>query len=212
MSDDDQLDDLMRRAAGDYHRPGPTPREAMWREIQRRRTAPRRAARVLPFRRWLPLAVAALVLLATGVGLGRLWERAPTSVATGSPAPAAAPGPEVNETAYRLATLEHLSQSEEFLTLFRSSLQAGDQRLASTAARRLLGTNRLLLDSPAADDRRTRLLLEDLELVLAGIAQLSEHSDPQELDLIRKGMERGLVMPRLRTAVPSGPASSQGAL
>ena len=43
----------------------------------------------------------------------------------------------------------------------------------TTAARSLLGTNRLLLDSPVATDPRMRQLLEDLELVLAQIAQLS---------------------------------------
>ena len=57
----------------------------------------------------------------------------------------------MNETAYRLATLEHLGQSEAFLTLFRASVRTGGQeRLASATARQLLATNRLLLDSPAA--------------------------------------------------------------
>ena len=80
----------------------------------------------------------------------------------------------MNETAYRLAAVEHLGQSEAFLTLFRASVRTGSQeRLASATARQLLATNRLLLDSPAAQDRKTRLLLEDLELVLAEIAQLS---------------------------------------
>ena len=80
----------------------------------------------------------------------------------------------VNETAYRLATVEHLGQSEAFLTLFRVSVRSGGQeRLASATARGLLATNRLLLDSPAARHRKTRALLEDLELVLAEIAQLS---------------------------------------
>jgi hypothetical protein len=130
-------------------------------------------------------------------------------VAARPPAPAPAEG---TNTAYQLATLEHLSQAEEFLTLFRSSAGRGEQRLASSTARRLLGTNRMLLDSPAAMDRRTRLLLEDLELVLAGIAQLPAHVRPQDMDLIREGMESGQVMPRLRTVVPSGAASSQGAL
>ena len=88
----------------------------------------------------------------------------------------------------------------------------GEQRHASTAARRLLGTNRMLLDSPAAVDRRTRLLLEDLELVLAGIAQLPDRARPEDLNLINQGMETGQVMPRLRTAVPAGAASRQGAL
>ena len=73
-------------------------------------------------------------------------------------------------------------------------------------------TNRLLLDSPAAAEPATRLLLEDLELVLAEIAQLSPRSRDEDLQLIRDGLERGNVMPRLRTAVPPGSAPTQGVL
>ena len=206
---DGELDELLSAAAREYHEPVATPREAMWQAVERAR-APRRRrpARVLAFRRWLPLAAAATLLLAAGVGIGRLSkDDAPGTVVT-EPPPAAVE----SATAYRLATLEHLSQSEEFLTLFRSALDQGDHRLAAATARRLLGTNRLLLDSPAAADRRTRLLLEDLELVLAGIAQLTGDARRQDLELITEGLERGSVMPRLRTVVPSGATSSQGVL
>jgi hypothetical protein len=120
----------------------------------------------------------------------------------------------VNSAAYELATTEYLSQSEAFLTLFRASLRqnAGNQQLAAATARQLLATNRLLLDSPAAEDSKTKLLLQDLELVLAQIAQLSPQSRSRDLDLITEGLERAAVMTRLRTAVPSGPSTTQGAL
>ena len=206
MSDEQELDESLRELIRDYHRPVETPREAMWREIERRRARPRRPAVI---RRWLPLAAAALLLLGVGITIGRVSGGPETPVAVETRPPAGAP--EVNATAYQLATLEHLSQAEEFLALFRSSV-GGEQRLASGAARRLLGTNRMLLDSPAAMDRRTRLLLEDLELVLAGIAQLPDRARREDLDLINQDMEAGHVMPRLRTAVPSGAASRQGAL
>ena len=208
MTGDDELDESLRELVGDYHRPGEAPREAMWQAIERRRA---RTGRRRPsyLRRWIPLAAAATVLLAIGIGIGRLSWGGGSEVASRTPAPALA---EVTGTAYHLVTLEHLSQAEEFLTLFRSSVGQGEQRLASSTARRLLGTNRMLLDSPAAMDRRTRLLLEDLELVLAGIAQLPAQVRRQDMDLIREGMESGQVMPRLRTVVPSGAAPSQGAL
>ena len=78
------------------------------------------------------------------------------------------------DAAYRITAMEHLGQSEAFLTLFRASVRkGGNEQLASATARQLLATNRLLLDSPAASDARTRLLLQDLELVLAEIAQLA---------------------------------------
>lgn len=199
---DDQLDQRLRDAARSYNVPPETPREEMWAGLQARR---RGGTRVLQLRRrrllW-PIAAAAVLVL--GIGIGRLslgpdrtsWE-----------------GPSANATAYHLAAQEHLSQSEAFLTLFRTSLaQPTDQRLASASARQLLATNRLLLDSPAAAEPATRLLLEDLELVLAEIAQLSPRSRDEDLQLIRDGLERGNVMPRLRTAVPPGSAPTQGVL
>ena len=121
--------------------------------------------------------------------------------------------PRTSDVAYRVATTEHLGQSEAFLTLFRASVRGGgNEQLASATARQLLATNRLLLDSPAASDPRTRLLLQDLELVLAEIAQLSPRPSSPDLDLITEGLERGGVMSRLRTAVPSGASTTQGVL
>jgi hypothetical protein len=210
---DDRLDERIREGARQYNAPPETPREEMWARIAEARharatsPAPQRPeARVLPLRRWrwAALAAAAAAILAVGVGIGR------QTVVTEVPVVA---GPSTNAAAYRLATQEHLGQSEAFLTLFRASFGSqGDYRLASASARQLLATNRLLLDSPAAVDPRTRLLLEDLELVLAEIAQLSPSSRSGDLDLIRDGIEQGDVMPRLRTAVPAGSAPTQGVL
>ena len=207
---DEQLDERIRDAARAYHAPPETPREEMWARISAARqrgsgAAGQRGTRVLPFRpRWAPWAAAAAAILAVGIGIGRI------SV---GPMSSAWEGPSANAITYRLAAQEHLSQSEAFLTLFRTSLEdRTDHRLASASARHLLATNRLLLDSPAAVDPATRLLLEDLELVLAEIAQLSPRSRAQDLQLIRDGIERGNFMPRLRTAVPPGAAPTQGVL
>ena len=217
---DDRLDDQLRNAAKDYNDPPETPRERIWARIVTERaekTEKTDKSPVLPIRPirhlrplWWAAGIAAV--LALGIGLGRLSiNTAPPVVA---PAPVAtAPAPRVSNAAYQVATAEHLSQSEAFLTLFRASVrQGGNERLASATARQLLATNRLLLDSPAANDGRTRLLLQDLELVLAEIAQLSPQPRSRDLDLITEGMERGGVMSRLRTAVPSGPSTTQGAL
>jgi hypothetical protein len=226
MTEDDRIDDLMREAASGYNPPPEVPREEMWARIQSARrqggavdegvprgapTAPRVAPRrITPtFRpRWIPWAAAAAVLLAVGIWLGRLTMRSDTAAPI-----ATTETRKVNPTAYRLATAEHLAQSEAFLTLFRASVTAGgNERLASATARQLLASNRLLLDSPAATDRKTRLLLEDLELVLAEIAQLSPQPREGDLELIRQGIDRENVMSRLRSAVPAGPTSTQGAL
>ena len=207
--DDDELEPALRDAARAYHQPPEPPREAMWQAIQAEWRVER--ARRPAVRRWTPWAMAAAAILALGVGIGR-WSAPATPTATVTPAPTTA-APRVNETAYRLATLEHLGQSETFLTLFRTSLSQGQQeRLASAAARHLLATNRLLLDSPAGQDRKTRVLLEDLELVLAEIAQLSPEATAGDRELIRQGMERGGVLSRLRTVVPAGMTPTRGVL
>jgi hypothetical protein len=213
---DDELDERIRGAARGYNAPPETPREEMWARIAEARRAHASTptgeapatpseARVIPLRwRLVGLAAAAAAILAVGVGIGR--------VSTG-PQVSSWEAPSTKGAAYRMAAQEHLGQSEAFLTLFRASVQRdGDYRLAAASARQLLATNRLLLDSPAAVDRRTRLLLEDLELVLAEIAQLSPHSRAEDLKLIRDGIEQGDVMPRLRTAVPAGSAPTQGVL
>ncbi|HEY8257243.1 MAG TPA: hypothetical protein VIG08_06265 [Gemmatimonadales bacterium] len=204
--DDDRMDELVRSVAQDYNRPPEPPREAMWAAIAAQRRWYRRpwAATRRPLV-WIAAAAAVLLL---GVGIGRLTVRhdGPTVATDWSPRT-------VNATAYRLTAIDHLSQAETFLTLFRASTRTGgNERLASATARELLASNRLLLDSPAANDRKVRLLLEDLELVLAEIAQLSPEPRAQDLDLIKKGIERGSVLPRLRTAVPAGTSPTQGAL
>ena len=212
---DDRLDDQLRDAAKDYNDPPETPRDAMWERIVAERAERAEKPETLrPLRRLRPLRWAAGIaaVLALGIGLGRVSINTPAPVV--APAPVAtATAPRVSNAAYQVATAEHLSQSEAFLTLFRASVrQGGNEQLASATARQLLATNRLLLDSPAANDGRTRLLLQDLELVLAEIAQLSPQPRSRDLDLITEGLERGGVMSRLRTAVPSGPSTTQGAL
>jgi hypothetical protein len=211
---DDRLDDQLRDAAKDYNDPPETPRDLMWANIvAARQETEQPVIPVRPLRRLRPLRWAAGIaaILALGIGLGRLStpKRAPAP----APAVVASEGLRAGGSAYQVATAEHLSQSEAFLTLFRTSVRkGGNEQLASATARQLLATNRLLLDSPAGADGRTRLLLQDLELVLAEIAQLSPEPRSRDLDLITEGLDRGGVMSRLRTAVPSGPSTTQGAL
>jgi hypothetical protein len=200
------MDELVRSLAQGYNRPPEPPREAMWTAIQAQRRWYRRPWATA--RRPLLWVAGAAAVLFLGVGIGRLSVRGDGSGAPGQWNPRT-----VSTTAYRLTAVDHLSQTEAFLTLFRASARAGgNERLASATARELLADNRLLLDSPAAHDRKIRLLLEDLELVLAEIAQLSPQPRAQDLQLIREGIERGSVLPRLRTAVPAGTSPTQGAL
>ncbi|HTC23390.1 MAG TPA: hypothetical protein VK688_03455 [Gemmatimonadales bacterium] len=217
IRDDDQpLEPELREAARAYHEPPSVPRDAVWVQIQRRRAEQqRRWAR--PTRRVWRWAAGVAAALALGVGIGRLSVRtrgpaagasAPTvatSPAATTPAPTGAASTKDEATAYRLATADHLAQAEAFLTLFRASVREGhEERLASATARQLLATNRLLIDSRAGTDPRLRLLLQDLELVLAQIAQLAPGRGREDLKLITDGLEQGGMMVRLRAAVPAG--------
>src|SRR6266851_4307085 len=75
-----------------------------------------------------------------------------------------------------------------------------------------LGIARLMLDSPAAADVRLRALLEDLELVLAQIAQLPAQGDREGVQVITHQLEQRSVLLRLRSAASPAPERAQGAL
>lgn len=209
--DDEPLDPELRDAARAYHEPPEVPREALWTRIQLRRAAEPSAAPGDPpaarvaarSPRFLVWGAGIAALLALGVGIGRLSVHVrPPLRADATPIAAA---PARDDAAYRLAAAEHLGQAEAFLTLFRASVREGHrERLAPAAARQLLATNRLLLDSPAAADPRLRFLLQDLELVLAEIAQLAPERRHEDLKLITDGLDRDGMLVRLRAAVPAG--------
>jgi hypothetical protein len=199
---DDPLDPRLRDAAADYNKPPETPREAMWAAIQ--------AGRVRPARRstWKPIAwsvLAAAAVLALGILIGRgLMSRTPAPVG-----PRVANQPEQDTTtgdnAFKVAAVQYLSQSEVFLTTFQADLKQGTlDPNAGRRAQELLSSNRLLMDSPAARDPKTKALLQDLELVLAEIAQMTDQSDKNEANMIDEGLQQGGLLPRLRTAVPAG--------
>lgn len=279
---EDNFEEFLKKAAQGYNAPpARTPREEMWSAIQSKRAAGPQVvygggsrlhespARRFGSRAWLGAAAAALLLVATGVGIGR-WTAGPTAtrvavspstqkpavvVATGSTGSDIAPrsgnestndptspvgsrhsiervragvnssaqvrprsnlGPRIATTmspdagpnsAYRITAIQHLSEAEALLTSFRSRPTADRQMDAQLGAwaRQLLSNTRLLLDSPVANDPQRRPLLEDLELVLVQIVQLSPGSTPQDRDLIEKSLQQDHVMTRLRTAIPAGP-------
>lgn len=198
---DDRLNERLLDVARQYHTPLPTPREDMWSAIvterQRRHELRRRS---LPIR-W-GLALAAVLVL--GIAIGRWTEGGRGAIASGT---TGVP----SDVAYQVAAGQYLSRTEMLLTDFRAESRSGrvdPQFLA--AARDLLTTTRLMLDSPAAKDPHLKALLEDLELVLAQITQLpAEPGRKHEMDLINQGMDQHGVLTRLRTATPAGPAPSR---
>ena len=105
---------------------------------------------------------------------------------------------------YRVAAGEHLMRAEALLVSLRSDLRSGrrDTTIAVWAGD-LLGTTRMLLDSPAGEDRQMKRLLEDLELVLAQIARLHQATgEAADLELIDEAVRQRQVMTRLRALSP----------
>ena len=274
---EDNFEEFLKKAAQGYNAPSArTPREDMWSAIQAQRAARPRvvygggspmretSGRRFGSRIWLGAAAAAVLFLATGVGIGR-WSAsssAPPSLAVVSPPKTVSPSPSVEEpsrapgdgalsqtrgtpessssgagvpnvgvrptnshsgnpnqlalsgppanstpaSAYQLAAVRHLSEAEALLTSFRTRSNTDQQMDAQLGswARELLSNTRLLLDSPVANDPQRRPLLEDLELVLVQIVQLSPGSTPQDRELIEKTLQHDHVMTRLRTAIPAG--------
>jgi len=81
-----------------------------------------------------------------------------------------------------------------------SSCDAPDEGPVTAWATSLLVQTRLLLDSPLADDAETKILLQDLELVLVRIAGLSTTDCAADVDRIRRDMDRNATLDRLRHA------------
>jgi hypothetical protein len=218
--DETPLDPRIRELAQAYNAPPALDREVTWKAIEARRKAAdapqasggrqpivsgRRKARgsrrpVLSTRAaaWIS-GIAALLVI--GIGIGRMTAPPRGDLASAGPVAAAAREP---SAALEVVAAQHLSQSEAYLTLFRASVRAKDvDSLPVATARRLLATNRLLLDSPVADARLRPLLL-DLELVLAEITQLGNTSRPADIQLITDGLDHSDVLMRLRVSPARG--------
>ncbi|HEY2824952.1 MAG TPA: hypothetical protein VGI83_05345 [Gemmatimonadales bacterium] len=197
---DDGFEDFLRRTAREYREPPATPREEMWARISAERRSPTR--RATPWFQWVTAAAA---MLALGIGIG--WQAAHVRQARPGFATASDAQRQVSGGGYDLAAAQYLGRTEALLTDFViDARQGARERAVSTSARDLLTTNRLLQDSPAADDPQMKALLQDLELVLAQIARVSAEHGQKEVNLIVQGLNQSGVMVRLRAAIPAGPA------
>ena len=131
--------------------------------------------------------------------------RGPARLLASEPGPSVPAGNgDLQTVSYQVATQQHLQDAEALLTSF--TLESTDQRMNSQFAgwaKGLLSNTRLLLDSPAGDDPRRAKLLQDLELVLAQIVQLSPDAAAADRELVQGSIQNGMVMTRLRSAIPA---------
>jgi hypothetical protein len=221
---DEPLDPTLLEAARDYNAPPPAvPREAMWSAIQAGRTKSaaessvrsiQSAPRLASYRTWRvawPVAIAASLMLATGIAIGR-WTGTPPVRTIAVAVPRATRRPpasaRADRTAYQIAVAHDLTQAEALLTAYRSEGRSPDGQVGSADvagwARDVLSNTRLLLDSPAASDPKQRRLLEDLELVLVQLVEFAPDSSGSERQMIDSTLEHGHVLSRIRYAVPAG--------
>ena len=195
--DDEKLDELLADAVRSYRPPPAAPLDAIWSRVEAEAFAKPRPARAPGWRTFGGAIAATLVF---GVLIGR-------ATATRGAAVTAAPSPvrlasSAPADPYQRSTQEFLGRTAALLVALPSKDRPGtnDGKLAGQA-QQLLGTTRLLLDSPVGRDQRMKDLLEDLELVLAQVARLQPQRPGESLTLINEALEERDVVPRIRSAV-----------
>ncbi len=199
--DDNRLDELLADAAHTYRAPPDAPLDAIWLRVEAEAFAAPPARRAPG---WRVFAGAIAATLVVGVLIGRTTVRddvavplaASPSGATARLATTSAADP------YQRSTQEFLGRAAVLLAALPSQNHqgTGDARLTEQA-QQLLGTTRLLLDSPVGREQRMKDLLEDLELVLAQVARLQSPHHGEALTLINDALEERDVVPRIRSAV-----------
>jgi len=205
---DEKFEDFLRREAGRYNEPPPTPRDEIWERIRATRIVTNSQKR-RPVR-WLPLAAGIAAVLAVGIGIGRWTVNQPEM--TGDLVAAEPPDSVDVAQIYRVAALDHLDQLDMFITLFQADDDVRTDSTTGVWARDLLSTTRLMLDSPAADDPGLRELLEDLELIMVQIADYVTQRDATELELIEEDLNDDGILLRLQAelAVSTADLPAQG--
>ena len=218
LTDGPELPDAIRAAAREINTPPATPREEIWARVQAarldRRVIPIESARrsdsqtvkrsdgqtVRRFTVWAA-GIAAILLIGIALGRGTVTNSPVPGPSTISALPDSTLPQEKKNAAYTMAAVQHLTRVETFLTTLRT---APDQQF-SGQARELLISTRLLLDAKDMDPRLHKLM-SDLEDILVQIVQYDASGAREDLDLITDGLEERQVLPRLHSAIPSGPA------
>ena len=216
MPDDNRFEEFLRRETRDYHAPVPPPADAMWARIEPDVADAIRQPQVrrFPVRRvWLYAGAGLAAAMLLGVAIGR-WSAvgapsASTRITQAPPANGNGSDSARRAVHVRASTLDHLAQTEMFLTAVRADLSAGriarDDEVTAKSLE-LLTRTRLLLD--ASEDRSPAVeqLLQDLELLLAEIAAMPPSGGRADRRLLEETMRQGDILPRIRTTLPATPA------
>jgi hypothetical protein len=199
--DDNRLDELLTDAARTYRPPPDSLLDAIWSRVEAEAFAVQPAKRAPGWRTFAGAIAATLVF---GVLIGRVTATRDLSLpfaAKGSVTPARLASTSAGDP-YQRTMQEFLGSTAVLIAALPADGRSGtnDTKLTDQA-RALLGTARLLLDSPVGREQRTKELLEDLELVLAQVARLQSQHPGEALTLINEALEERDVVPRIRSAV-----------
>jgi hypothetical protein len=203
MMDDKELNKMARS-----HNPPPeVPRDRMWEKIDAARSdrrgvlepdfTPRRS----PAFRIIRIASGVAAILVLGVFIGRMSEQQPVPV----PVPVAVrqvetSDPDIKKDIYRLAARDLFSRADYLLTDFKvRSCGKDDLSEVPAWAGGMLVQTRLLMDTDVAEDIEMKILLDELELVLAQIVGLSRDNCASDMAWIRQGLQERDTIDRLRT-------------
>jgi len=203
MMDDKQLDELLTDATRSYRPPPDAPLDAIWSRVDAELFAAK-PKRYNPGWRAFAGAIAATLVLGVLIGRGTATRELALPFA---PAQQTTPGQLASNNSnaaapYQRTMQEFLGSTAVLIAALPANGRPGtnDTKIAEQA-RQLLGTARLLLDSPVGREQRTKDLLEDLELVLAQVARLQSQRPGEALTMINESLEERDVVPRIRTAV-----------
>jgi len=186
---------------------GPAPLDRMWEAIAPKAfTAPARTPS-----RWLRTLLPLAAMLLIGFGIGRIAPEPGRASANGlvegelPVIPAAAASEARPFVGVATDYLERVTAL--LLTLAGESGRGQPVEYKASQARDLLATTRLLMDSPDPIEPQLRVLLEDLELVLAQIARLPARPEAPDVYLIDQALDQREVIPRLRVYLAETPTS-----
>jgi hypothetical protein len=186
---------------------GPPPLDRMWEAIEPSAfTAPGRTPT-----RWLRTLLPLAAMLVIGFGIGRIAP-APDRASAGGLVEAdlpALPAAASNEARpFVGVATDYLERVTALLfTLAGESSRGQPVEYKASQAKDLLATTRLLMDSPDPIEPQLRVLLEDLELVLAQIARLPARPEAPDVYLIDQALDQREVIPRLRVYLAETPTS-----
>jgi hypothetical protein len=193
---EERLNELLHDAERTWMTPRQPDYEQMWSAIQRQAFDGRPSRSRVPSWRIFSVGIAAALLL--GVAVGRFTT---TGASPSADLVATTTDTTIPRSGYDRVASELLGRTVLLLNALPvEARNAGTGDQFASQATELLTSTRLLLDSPAATDARFKLLLEDLELVLAQIAMLQSGRSLEELDFITDALEERDVVPRIRSA------------